>query len=330
MPRLSQSDTELEVNRNAEIWTRKVENTLASCRTRRTAREKYYLKQNDTKNIVTIHSSNRKTKNISKEDLTIEIPSGTEYESSGESSFYKESQHSSTNYSGDDGTTGDRIYNEIELVPKQSAAKYNRYTHVNPQHHHIYSIDELSGESDYNNTSRQTECKKSYFVNASDSQQNVKPFAKQSQFFYVSVKQSVPITRIKSNEEYLKKNGTTNFRRLTKSSDRLPLSRTYSKKDFHSSDDSTEENYKRRNNINSNSTTKFERKSSKKCLASSESSCQISGSADIITSNDNDESSINENLNSKTIMEENLIVNKDLKKKRSFCQYLLCCCGSKG
>lgn len=331
MPHLSQSDTELEINRNAEIWTRKIEHTLASCRTRRTAREKYYLNQNETNHITKIHSTNKKLNHNSKEDLTIEIPSGTEYESSsGDSSdAYKESQHSSTNYSIEDGT-GDRIYNEIELDPQQSMVQYHR---VNPQHHHIYSIDELSGESDCT-TNRRSECKQSYFVNTPKNSENLKPYTtKQSQFFYVSVKQSVPITRKNADKiEEHRKRSCNNRRRLTKSSERLALAQVYSRKEFHSSDDSTGD-YRRHNNTNqkqNNSITKFEQINNNRALSSSRSSRKLSASStDAITSNYNEDLSMNEKLNSKASMKENLI-DQDLKKKkkRKFCQYFLCCCGS--
>lgn len=185
MPRLTQSDTELETNRNADVWARKVQNTLHSCRTRRTAREKYRPNKTPSEN-----TSNRTHKNVSsKEDLNIEIPSPTEYESSGdgESSCYVGSQHSSIANSCD-GDCGS--YSEIQINPQKLLGQYQRYNN-----HHIYSIDELSGESDSNSNRLTTGINESFSFNHSDGLKNVRNIAtNQPGFYYLAVKQTVPVS----------------------------------------------------------------------------------------------------------------------------------------
>lgn len=184
MSRLTQSDTELETNRNADVWTRKVQNTLHSCRTRRTAREKY--RPNKVSGGNTSNRTNNKVS--SKDDLNIEIPSQTEYESSAEveSSCYGESQHTSTaNSCDDDGGS----YSEIQINPQKLMGQYQRYTN-----HHMYSIDELSCESD-SNSNRLTGNNESFSFNPSDGLKNVRNIPiTQPGFYYLAVKHKIPVS----------------------------------------------------------------------------------------------------------------------------------------
>lgn len=116
--RLTQSDTEIDTNRNEDIWVRKLESTLRSCRTRRTAREQYeqtlsfHCKKSpiSRQNEIIIEELNLCSPSVSDDDEIYynKIRSGTYRRTS--SDYFEEADYESVNMPNGNGEGSNHIY----------------------------------------------------------------------------------------------------------------------------------------------------------------------------------------------------------------------------